>query len=343
MRYFIEKLRCLTRQKPTLLWRDERAAVAVLTAVFLTAFIAFAGAAVDLGILYSARNQLQNTADAAALAGASTMVVSNAAGEAQANYAGAEAEAIEFTQANKMLGDPLIWQTGVDLFEAGLWDHDLDNFTSTGPTADPNDLTAARVTLTRDVETFFARVVGIATVTLSADATAFLGWAGNTPAGEVDLPIALHQDALDDCGQIIRYNSNNTETASWTSFFLPNANNPNISQYITGEEPCPALQVGDDITLNNGVIASLFETLNGRYIQERDGNGEWRVLIPVVDDYSSTNGAVVGFVHFVITEILGPPDKSLSGYMDCQAMIVPDSNNGGADYGTRAGIPSLTN
>jgi hypothetical protein len=192
------------------------------------------------------------------------------------------------------------------------------------------------------VDTFFARVVGIDTVTLTADATAFLGWAGNAPAGEVDLPIAIHDTALDECGQVIRYHSENTETASWTAFFLPNANKPNISQYITGEEPCPALEVGDEITLNNGVIASLFETLNGRYMQERDGNGEWRVLLPVVDEHSSTEGTVKGFVHFVITEVLGPPDKELAGYMDCQSMIVPGSSNGGENYGTRAGRPSLT-
>ena len=47
-------------------------AIAVLTALGLVAFIGFASLAIDMGHLYTVRNELQNVADAAALAGQTT-------------------------------------------------------------------------------------------------------------------------------------------------------------------------------------------------------------------------------------------------------------------------------
>jgi Flp pilus assembly protein TadG len=49
--------------------RDESGAIAILMSVFLPAFVGFATLAVDASYVYSAHNQLQNAADAAALAG----------------------------------------------------------------------------------------------------------------------------------------------------------------------------------------------------------------------------------------------------------------------------------
>ena len=57
------------------LWQQERAAVAVITTVFLTAMVGVTGAAVDMGRAYSSYNELQNAADAAAKAGADSMLL----------------------------------------------------------------------------------------------------------------------------------------------------------------------------------------------------------------------------------------------------------------------------
>ncbi|MCL6622981.1 MAG: Tad domain-containing protein, partial [Syntrophobacterales bacterium] len=46
----------------------------VLTALGLVAFLGFASLVIDLGRLYVVRNELQNTADAAALAGAAHLI-----------------------------------------------------------------------------------------------------------------------------------------------------------------------------------------------------------------------------------------------------------------------------
>ena len=50
--------------------KDERGFALVFLGLTIVVFLGFAALAVDIGYLYAARNELQNAADAAALAGA---------------------------------------------------------------------------------------------------------------------------------------------------------------------------------------------------------------------------------------------------------------------------------
>jgi Flp pilus assembly protein TadG len=50
--------------------KNERGAIAIIVAIALPVFLGFAALAIDLSNLYVARNELQNAADAGALAGA---------------------------------------------------------------------------------------------------------------------------------------------------------------------------------------------------------------------------------------------------------------------------------
>ena len=50
--------------------KDERGVSAIVVAVVLVMLIGFLALAIDIGYLYATKNELQNTADAAALAGA---------------------------------------------------------------------------------------------------------------------------------------------------------------------------------------------------------------------------------------------------------------------------------
>ncbi|MDA2916795.1 pilus assembly protein TadG-related protein, partial [Nitrospinae bacterium AH_259_B05_G02_I21] len=51
------------------LWRDERGVIAVIAVLLLTAMVGMAALVVDLGWLYVVRSELQNGADAGAMAG----------------------------------------------------------------------------------------------------------------------------------------------------------------------------------------------------------------------------------------------------------------------------------
>jgi len=310
-----------------------------MTAALLTALAAFVGAGVDLGILYTAKSQLQSAADAAALAGANELLQS-VDNVAVADYDSAETTARQLAGQNELfnhqLNSLIVADPETYSFEAGLWDTNVGDFTRTGYSSNPDDLTGVRVILNRTVETNFARIVGIKQVNITASATAFLGWAASTPQGEVDLPIAVQHHAFNSCQDVIRYSPENEETAAWTAFFNQNTDANNISPYIEGTTPCPGLSVGDQISLNNGVITTLFQELEQRWLQERDSNGEWRVLLPVVDESGPTQGSVIGFAYFVITDVQGPPVKQLTGHLECGAMVADGSTTGGTNLGTRA-------
>ena len=57
--------------------RRDRALVAVFVAVLLVAMLGFCGLSVDVGYMYVARGDMQRTADASALAGASALMSSD--------------------------------------------------------------------------------------------------------------------------------------------------------------------------------------------------------------------------------------------------------------------------
>lgn len=326
------------------LLHSERGAVAVIAAVAITGLVGMVGLGVDLGGLYAAKAQLQNAVDAAAMAGASTMITdTNGDGLVEPDYDGAQATVISYMESNEFGNDPLVWGD-TDVFIAGRWNKDTATFDRTGPSADTDDLTGVRVQASRSAPTHFMQFAGLDGVTISAEATAFVGWAADVPAGQVDLPIAIKADAIESCASVIQFNSENLETAEWTSFFDWSANKNSIEDYIDGSVEVPPLSMGDEIYLNNGVIASLFSSLSARFDAEKDATGVWRVMLPVVQSSATGNtGSIVGFVYFVMEEVIGPPDKTMEGHMECQSAISSGSTTGGGDYGVRAGRPVLIN
>ena len=133
-------------------------------------------------------------------------------------------------------------------WQAEAGDFDPDRY---GPSGNPDDLTAVRVTTRRDdtanspVGTMLAGIVGLNQVDLSASSTAYLGYAGNVDAGVVDLPIAVHHNTLTGadgalCGQAVEFHSENNENGSWTTFFVWPTNDPTVKQYVTGSAEIPS-------------------------------------------------------------------------------------------------------
>jgi Flp pilus assembly protein TadG len=322
-----------------------------LVAVSLTATIGLTASAVDLGMFYVAKAELQNAADAAALAAADTMVSYDANGNASTATGTALASARTISGANQAIGVnvPLKDPAGSD-FTIGYWDTTTGDFdpnrTGMG-ILNPDDLTGVRVKIRRDdqantpLDTYFAGIVGLRTLNLTATSTAFLGWSGQVPAGTVDLPIAVAASAitnnnLPDCGKSLTFHSENDENSEWTTFFTSPANNPNVDAYVTGDLEIPELKVGDQVNVINGNLSnSTFDDLKTRFDQNAVG-GVWTVQLPVVTwDANSTVATISGFCNFSITEVRGAPDKDLTGTLACQ-MVIPNSSTGGGNYGTRA-------
>ena len=157
------------------LYQEDDGIVAVLVAIFLTTFLGLMGAGIDLGLIYASRSEMQNAVDSAALASAAELVTDiDGDNLAEANFSGAESTAQQYVTSNKLANKNLEWGEG-DQFEAGLWDFQAKNFSSSGPSNDPEDLNAVRITLNRTVTTYFTRIFGLNSVDIQVQSTGYLG------------------------------------------------------------------------------------------------------------------------------------------------------------------------
>ena len=181
--------------------KDSRGATAVMVALTMTVLLTMAAAAIDIGHALVARNELQNAADAAALAGARTL------GLAYEGMTPAEMGTYTLTGGDRAAIMDAAQSTGVlnaaagvnvavgagDI-QIGLWNAATRTFT---PTA--NQPRSVRVVTRRDgtangpISTFLANVFGMTSINVSAAATAELTAIGSTPPGALDLPVAISE------------------------------------------------------------------------------------------------------------------------------------------------------
>ena len=185
--------------------KQTEGAAAVIIALSLFALMGAASLAIDVGHLYTVRNQLQNVADAAALGGAGQLITS-VSGVAQWNSTQATAAALQVAQSQAVLDGLPAQANGArnDLtIHFGVWNLYAGNpstawtdlGTSVGSISTAN---AVKVTITRaagtvfgPVTSLFANVLGISSSQISATATAYLGYTNEVQTGEVQVPLAL--------------------------------------------------------------------------------------------------------------------------------------------------------
>jgi Flp pilus assembly protein TadG len=173
----------------------EQGIITPILAVCLAMGLGLLALSVDLGQLFVAKNELQNIADAAALAGAKKLIQAKdpANPDLAAVYC---SEAISTAQAvasdNRSLGATMtVSNADVTL---GQWNLSTGSFNKTGCSANPMDVTAIQVTVTRDgtenpsLTTFFGGLLGSPQMNSSATAVAYLGLAGTS---SLTIPFAV--------------------------------------------------------------------------------------------------------------------------------------------------------
>ncbi|MBI4644445.1 MAG: hypothetical protein HY743_12140, partial [Deltaproteobacteria bacterium] len=191
----------------------ERGSVTPIIALGLMAFVGFMALGIDLGQLYVVRNELQNVADAAALAAAKKLIQDkDGDGVAEVYCDEAIQTAIDYVNKNYSFGvsDPLnISAADVTL---GLWDLNTNQFTRTGCSPNPMEVNAVQVTVNRDgennpkVTTYLGKALGFGSydpedvlqagptkLEAAASAIAMLGLAGTS---SVDIPFSIPTDYL---------------------------------------------------------------------------------------------------------------------------------------------------
>ncbi len=294
-------------------WSDNRGATAVIVAICLMMLAGFAALAMDVGYLYATRNELQNVADAGALAGAGFLGArySVLSYSEQQTYTFARTDIVgavnQVSQKNKAAGANIAINDADIII--GNWDPDTRTITPTLTTPD-----AVRVTARRDgsangpIASIFARVFGVNTMDVSAVATAALTGPSEVAEGELKTPFGLSENVFpNDCSNEIIFSPTTDSCAGWHNFFDPanaNAMDEKLLGLIKGdgdgtenntclEEPCGQDWLDAHFEMNSAPEAATTpETVSGNEFNFQGGNIASLFLGGVLD--STYDGGYTG-------------------------------------------------
>ncbi|WP_230962821.1 pilus assembly protein TadG-related protein [Burkholderia cepacia] len=255
--------------------RTQKGAVAITVAFLLSILLGFAALALDVGYLFVVRNELQNAADAAALAGAPCIYprvqCSNQTATAP-DWATAQAQTVASVSLNKSSNKTLTgYATDVSY---GYWDvtGSVKGLQTTTPPSPAVGKPAVQVVVTRSgtkngggVPSFLARLWGFQSVPESAMAVAVISDPGNVGTGAI-FPVAITKCMFDQY-----WDSTNGKPKVATSTTPPGSGQPNqiVGQpytfYVTSSYhagPCEAGQwttfdtTANDVPTVRNLIAS---------------------------------------------------------------------------------------
>lgn len=356
---------------------NERGAVAAMTAFFLLVLVACMAAAFDVGHALVARNELQNAADAAALAGTRELAVI---------YQGmtpAEQQAYELTATDKATIVAVVQTTAeanhaagvsIEVLEGdvavGTWDSATRVFTPTDdqPTA-VQVLTRRSEEANGPISTFFAGVMGITSFSVNTVATANLGALNSVAPADMDAPFSISEYYFNSgfgCGDTIQFSPSNgtpQSCAGWTTYdqspFNANTLKNMVNQMAQGNNPTPGATGGEtQIVTGNGNLGNPAWTAMKNLLQYNiNTKGAWNALVPVYqgnDCQPSGLKTIIGFATVKITYVGGPgdPNNSLNctgsnvapgclvGQIQCN--VFNGTVGGGVPFGpTLATIPGL--
>jgi Flp pilus assembly protein TadG len=145
----------------------SRGAILPLTAVSIIGLCGFLALSVDLGMLAVARSQVQDAADAAAIAGARSLN-----GSTGSNLANSTANAITQATRNTVLGTSILPAEVAVRQGTYHYDYTAQTFTPTFPPGANENYDLTEVTITHTYATTFAKVLGVNTMTVHAKSTA---------------------------------------------------------------------------------------------------------------------------------------------------------------------------
>jgi Flp pilus assembly protein TadG len=354
------KLIFLTRRLKPL--DNSRGAVAVMVAIMMTVLLAMAAAALDIGHALVARNELQNSADAGALAGARALGIlyEGMTPAAMGTYQLSGGDAATITTAVQTTA-VLNAAAGVNVtvnagdVQIGLWDSATRTLTPT-----VNQPRSVRVITRRDgtangpISTFLAGVIGMTSMNVSAAATAELTAIGSTPPAALDLPVAISQLFFSQygCGDSIMLypsNGNPQSCAGFTTFDQTPSNNAAmlaiVNGMIDGSYQTPSTTAGtSQLNFTNGTLSNAtWNALVNLFNTKKDANGVWDALVAVYQGSAcNPSGAIpiIGYANIRITNIHGQPGATIVGNVSCP-LFQGGGVGGGPAFGVFTTLPGL--
>ncbi len=336
---------------------SQKGAVAVLVALTLPVLLGAGALAVDLAYLHVVRNELQNDADAAALAGARKLF---SQGASTLNWSAAASTATNAIALNRAAGHAL----GNGQVQTGYWD---TTQTATGlqglpMTPGPNDAPAVQVSVAKSddqnlgpVRTFLASIWGVYAKPVRVTAVAGVSSPGSVA---LNFPVAMsqcmyqnfwnlnaqppapHLDPATRKPYIFKigsaYHYGPCDSGQWTPLNFTGQGANLIDKIIERDPalfspPPPMLSIGDSLTLDNGSKTSIYKAVE-KCIGAKTNPCD-RVVVPVLDQVVPGISATIrGFACLNILDAKGGNDKYILVQMSNQCPP-PVSGGIGPNYG----------
>lgn len=330
--------------------------------MFVMIFIA--ALVIDLGHMFVSKSQLQNAADAGALAGAGALFPKNISPPPDTpDWVAAQSSAIAFVKLNKAASTSL---TDADIVsvQAGYWNLNQtpQGIQSQSTTPTVADVPAVMVSLRKqNVPLFFARIFGdtYTSSSIPAQAVAISGSIGATPGGGT-FPFVLTTCVVNDyfsrnplpnppidiTDTSVYHMSDGTDVSpgQWTALKYDKSPSADIlDSYIDymrdptskGSIPSPAIQLGDEVMIDPGTMASVYHST-----QTLIDAGKGLVLAPIVDCtiVPDERMTIKGFVAIQLT---GTTNSSVTGHFLGQYTYFPGTQPGGGSNNNALIPPKL--
>lgn len=301
------------------IYKNENGVTIVLVAICVFAFLAITALALDIFHLVVTKNELQNAADAGALAGARYLYNDDGtAVDVGCNEIGRQAAIANRSEKLAVEVDAIDAQNNTGGVQRGHWSFasrtftpnpslapvDLWNVSTSDLDANLNFINAVQVTAKREqtqVASWFARVLGHFGFNQSAKAVAYIGFAGSLRPQDADQPIAICKQSLlydgkyiCNIGRMLNSGSNNAthNTAGWTNFSQPcdTASASDMSNLICKGGNPKQIIFGQGIGTTGGVQDSTLKALENCWVKNADVSPKdgvpdvsWELTLPVID------------------------------------------------------------
>jgi Flp pilus assembly protein TadG len=339
-----EIFRMVTSRKSFL--RDDSGSIGIITAFALVVVLGVAALVIDVGHLMVVKNELQNAADACAMAGAQKLVPYVSAAPPTPDWSSAQTAASGAISLNKSDAATL---TNCQV-QVGYWNLISKQLLSTGITPTFFDSPAVTVRIFRSAENnagpvsmFFAKFLGKDLVDVSAQSTAMISCPSTAPAESL-FPVAINYDF------VVKYFDQYTSTGApksfyigsdyhydekeagqWTSFFEEVNNTTAIRDLIYNGNP-EAVQINQNIYCMSDLYIQP-GTKNSLYTDAATKIGK-TVFVPVVNTGFDTHAwnPVVCYLPIFIEDSVGKNKKYIKAHFVKNA-VYNNSSTGGICFG----------
>jgi len=291
---------------------DQSGAMALVVALALMMLLAVAALVIDYGHMAWVQNELKTAAEAGAL-------VPYVGTPATPNWSQAGTVAAQNVCQNRADNQPL---TDCQV-QTHYWSLTNKTLQSTGIVVTPTDVPAIKVEVAKSsgqnggpLQMIVARIFGVPTFGLRAQATAMVSFPRGMPGGALFplavSPIIVNQYWTRNPPVSFQIGSG-SDNGKWTSFQSTDSNAAYVSDLIANGNPDP-LNLNESINMLPGVDASNYKDAESRIGQ---------TVVIALADISQTPTPVLGFVAFKI-EAVSQGSKFIQGHFDKDYNITDD-------------------